>query len=166
MASISCIIFCLITLFFFVFLPPSKNLAVAITQLPALTERKRTIDMHMNMAVSLMNTVKERALDEFHGIEENIRKKVNRGRRRERGEDWGRKPNHYFLLAQGGYTCTFAGPGKINWWQDSFIHCVLYESDGWWGWSRKRYGCCISSRMEWQWWYLVWLHQKVRWGVL
>jgi hypothetical protein len=43
--------------------------------------------MHMNMAVSLMNTVKERALDEFHGIEENIRKKVNRGRRRERGED-------------------------------------------------------------------------------
>ncbi|KAJ3226820.1 Vesicle trafficking between the ER and Golgi [Clydaea vesicula] len=50
----------------------TKNLQLAITQMPELTERKRIIDMHMNIIVSLMNTVKERQLDTFFSLEEQI----------------------------------------------------------------------------------------------
>lgn len=40
----------------------TRNLALAITQMPKLTERKRIIDMHMNIAFALMNSIKERLM--------------------------------------------------------------------------------------------------------
>ncbi|KAJ3343785.1 Vesicle trafficking between the ER and Golgi [Gonapodya sp. JEL0774] len=52
----------------------AKVLKTAINQLPELTERKRTIDMHMNIATSLLNSIKERNLDYFFAEEESIAK--------------------------------------------------------------------------------------------
>ncbi|KXS21864.1 Sec1-like protein [Gonapodya prolifera JEL478] len=54
----------------------AKVLKTAINQLPELTERKRTIDMHMNMATSLLNSIKERNLDFFFAQEETISKQT------------------------------------------------------------------------------------------
>lgn len=54
----------------------AQGLKVAMTQLPALTERKRTIDMHMNIATALLRVIKERSLDAFVVAEEAIQKQV------------------------------------------------------------------------------------------
>jgi hypothetical protein len=50
----------------------TKNLALAITQMPKLTERKRIIDMHMNIAFALMNSIKERQIDSLFSMEEAV----------------------------------------------------------------------------------------------
>jgi len=50
----------------------TKNLALAITQMPKLTERKRIIDMHMNIAFALMNSIKERQIDALFSMEEAV----------------------------------------------------------------------------------------------
>ncbi|KPI42734.1 Protein sly1 [Cyphellophora attinorum] len=52
----------------------AAQLKAAITLLPELRERKATLDMHTNIATALLKGIKERQLDNFFQIEEEITK--------------------------------------------------------------------------------------------
>jgi len=44
----------------------------AVSSLPELTERKRTIDKHTNLATALLGAIQSRHLNEFYNVEEDM----------------------------------------------------------------------------------------------
>lgn len=54
----------------------AQHLKAAITLLPELRERKAVLDMHMNILAGLLTGIKNRQLDNFFQIEENIMKQT------------------------------------------------------------------------------------------
>ncbi|KAG0645093.1 sly1 [Hyphodiscus hymeniophilus] len=54
----------------------AQHLQAAITKLPELRERKAVLDMHMNILAGLLNGIKNRQLDNYYQMEENIMKQT------------------------------------------------------------------------------------------
>ena len=54
----------------------AKGLSAALNKLPQLTLRKKSLDMHMNIATNLFKVIQERQLDAFFSLEESIGKIV------------------------------------------------------------------------------------------
>jgi len=50
----------------------NKGLTDAINALPEMTEKKRSIDMHTNIATAMLNEVKARELDRYYEMEDNF----------------------------------------------------------------------------------------------
>ena len=50
----------------------AKNIMSAVSSLPELTERKKKIDKHTNIATNLLEQIKKRSLDAFVSMEEDI----------------------------------------------------------------------------------------------
>ena len=50
----------------------TRGLMSAVSSLPELTERKRIIDKHTNLATALLKQIKDRKLDKFYQLEEEL----------------------------------------------------------------------------------------------
>ncbi|PHH82397.1 hypothetical protein CDD82_6162 [Ophiocordyceps australis] len=54
----------------------AQHLKAAITLLPEMKERKSFLDMHMNILAALLSGIKDRQLDNFFQVEENVLKQT------------------------------------------------------------------------------------------
>lgn len=54
----------------------AQHLKAAITLLPEMRERKGVLDMHMNILAALLTGIKDRQLDNYFQLEENISKQT------------------------------------------------------------------------------------------
>lgn len=54
----------------------AQHLKAAITLLPEMRERKGILDMHMNILAALLSGIKDRQLDNYFQIEENVMKQT------------------------------------------------------------------------------------------
>ncbi|KAG6053431.1 hypothetical protein E4U17_004707 [Claviceps sp. LM77 group G4] len=54
----------------------AQHLKTAITLLPEMRERKATLDMHMNILAALLSGIKDRQLDNYFQLEENVMKQT------------------------------------------------------------------------------------------
>lgn len=54
----------------------AQHLKAAITLLPEMRERKATLDMHMNILAALLSGIKDRQLDNYFQLEENVMKQT------------------------------------------------------------------------------------------
>ncbi|EGX88460.1 SNARE docking complex subunit [Cordyceps militaris CM01] len=54
----------------------AQHLKAAITLLPEMRERKGVLDMHMNILAALLSGIKDRQLDNFFQLEENVMKQT------------------------------------------------------------------------------------------
>ncbi|KAI0567274.1 Sec1 [Gracilaria domingensis] len=50
----------------------ANKLAAAISSIPALSKKKRTIDLHTNIATAILDQIKDRGLDGFFQVEEEL----------------------------------------------------------------------------------------------
>lgn len=50
----------------------TRGLMAAVSSLPELTERKRVIDKHTNLATALLQQIKDRGLDQYYNMEEDM----------------------------------------------------------------------------------------------
>ena len=55
----------------------SEDLTHALDKLPALTEKKRKIDMHVKVASNILEQIKDRQLDKLQDIEEGQHEEVD-----------------------------------------------------------------------------------------
>ena len=54
----------------------TESLKSLVSNIPLMNEKKRIIDMHMNIATSLLRAIKERQIDFFVQFEETLLKQV------------------------------------------------------------------------------------------
>lgn len=96
----------------------AQHLKAAITVLPELRERKATLDMHMNILAALLEGIKNRQLDNYFQLEENVAKQT-KAQMLEliRDADKGNSPIDKLRLFIIWYLSTEQDVGRADWTQ-------------------------------------------------